>query len=212
VKRLPALVLALAAACSIDVSDRLAAATPADWSQVPRGIRRNLHFSVKDLPPYSMKDDSLVDVRRWPAEMAIDGTQYVLVLTAMKGDMLRYVRSISEIDSGWSYGSRYTAYTWDGKSRSRGPAYWWYPNGALSERALRERSGTRTWIFDREGRLRGYMGSNRGSGCVARSARDEFFDTSGLLIAFRGDGRWFWVGQEIDGDEFSRRLSEFYRW
>ncbi len=169
--------LALGAGPSSSVAD-----PASDWSRVPQEIREQLHLSIKQIPPYPENDRRLMNVRSWPKARVFDGKEYVLEYEAWQwqsdvGPSL--VRSLSEVDSGWMYGAHYVRYSQSQRHGSRrGPYYVWYPDSTLYQRAFfTTPSSWHSWYYDRQGNLRVYEVSVKGSGCAPGMSSTESFGT-----------------------------------
>src|SRR5439155_6467080 len=144
-----------------------------------------------------------------------DGKEYVLEYSAWKpgSDVgAANFRSLSEIDSGWIYGARYVRYAQGKRRLFRGPYYEWYPDSALYQRSFFTASSSwRSWYYDPQGNLRTYDVSIRGSGCAPGRLSTELFSTGGTLVGceFPRLKKYYWMGGEIQSDEYFRRLKIF---
>ncbi len=197
----------------------LASCEAADWSRLPPGIRSLIHVGAKDVPPYPEANDSLMQVRWWPATRVFDGVPYVQEFSASSSDMVKTdLRSFSEIDSGWDYGSHYVTYSKNGKRRSgRGPSYYWRSDSTLAERDYVGTGWAKTWCYTREGDLYqfSFREGNYGDSLIATGT--EYFEGDGSLVGFYvaspklpGNSRnAYWGGTERGWDEWKRL---FYEW
>ena len=189
---------------------------PSNWSRVPPEVRKQLHMSADQVPPYPEDDRRLMSVRWWPKTREFDGQEYVLEYSAWRSDVVRAsLRSLSEIDSGWVYGARYVR-SQGGKRRSfRGPYYEWYPDSTLYQRSFfTATSSWRSWYYDLRGNLRVYMVSLKGSGCEPGRSSTESFGTDGSLVMCElgRPRKYYRMGTELGREEYHRLLSKFWRW
>lgn len=192
------------------------ASQPSDWSRVPLEIRKQLHLNIHEVPPYPDDDNRLRHVKLWPKTRVVVGTTYVQEFSAWKSDMGRpSLRSLSEIDSGWKYGSQYVAYSRSGKRRSiRGPSYMWYPDSSVYERSFLTAYSSRSWYYDLQGNLRVYMVSVKGSGCQPGKSTTESFGTDGSLVGFESHTlkQYYWMGEKLEWQEYDRLRNKFWKW
>lgn len=190
---------------------------PGDWSRVPKEIRKQLHTSSDQVPLYPENDPRLMKVGLWPKSREFDGQDYDLEYSAWRSDAVRTgLRSLSDIDPGWVYGARYVRYSRNEKYGSkRGPYYEWYPDSTLYQRSFfTAASSWHSWYYDRQGNLRTYDVSIRGSGCDPGCLSTELFSTGGTLVGceFPRLKKYYWMGSEIQSDEYFRRLNIFNKW
>ena len=192
---------------------------PIGWSHLPEETRKQLHLHANQVPPYPEDDRGLMNVRLWPKTRVFDGKKYVQELSAWQwgSDVgARRVRSLSEIDSGWIYGAHYVRYSQSDKYGSRrGPYYEWYPDSALYNRTFYTTSSSwYSWYFDRQGNLRAYDVSVKGSGCNPGWSGTELFATNGSLVGceFPRLKKYYWMGVEVESDAYIRRLKIFNKW
>jgi hypothetical protein len=195
------------------------ASPQSDWSRLPLEVRRELHLSTNQVPPYPESDPRLLNARSWPKARVFDGKEYALEYVAWQwgSDVgTSIVHSISEIDSGWIYGARYVRYSRSEKYGSRrGPYFEWYPDSSLYNRTYYTApSSWRSWYYDRQGNLRAYDVALKGSGCNPGWSCTELFATDGSLVGcqFPRLKKYYWMGGEIQSDEYIRRLKIFNKW
>ncbi len=163
-----------------------------------------MHMTVKSLPPFPVDPDSFLDIHRWPRRIRFEGRDLDLEYFQSRYDVAEMsTRSLSEIDSGWSYGAHYDRKLRDGKrERLVGPYYEWYPDGSILGRSYVTSSSHQSRYYDREGNLRVFDFGIRGSGCSPAKSSHELFDAEGFLVGcsmFRIK-KYYWRGSEVDAN------------
>lgn len=183
-----------------------------DWSRIPTEYRGWIHTSANALPQYPENNDSLMNVRWWPATRVFDGVTYVQEFSSSESDRVKLnLLSLSEIDSGWNYNSHYVTYSKDGKrSGGRGPSYYWRSDSTLAERIYVTPGWNRTWSYDRSGALYQYI-FMEGDSSGPRIGK-EWFAKDGSLVACLVGGQHYWRGERKEGEQFRRLLAELYHW
>ena len=210
---LTVLLLALGAGPSSSKGD-----PPGDWSRVPQNIRKRLHLSINQIPPYPVDDRRLMNVRSWPKVRVLDGKEYYLEYEAWQGHSdiaVSRVRSLSEIPSGWKYGTYYVRYSKDGMRRAtRGPRFMWYPDSTVYEKSFHTPSSDQIWNYDLRGNLRVYVETVHGSGCQPGNSRTESFETDGSLVGFElhRPRKYYWRGRELEWSEYDPLRNKLWKW
>jgi hypothetical protein len=216
--------LAVTVALSISIDPGLpltAAPQPSEhtadrWSNLPARIRRQIHLTTAELPPFPVRPDSLRDIRRWPATWTLEGRSYRLRISAMDWDAMYEVPDRTKIEPGHSYGASYRLDAAEPHSRRlAGPSYWWLPDGTLVEQGYRTSALTQIWAYDAKGVLQQYIrygsGHERWFSCgkAQPASIKEWFDETGQLLGFQAMGIRYWEGRERTDDEYSRLWQEW---
>ncbi len=173
----------------------------------------HIHTEVKWVPPYPEDSDSLRNVKFWPKARVFDGVTYVLEYLALAVDVFVHPRSLSEIDSAWSYGAHYATYSANGQRSKRGPSYWWRNDGSLSDRHYQTPTWEGTWSYDRKGRLYMYEIFDRGPNGDRHIRVQEYFAEDGPLVGcvIMPAEKWYWMAVETRREWYERKVREFYR-
>ena len=184
----------------------------ADWSRIPPEFQGWIHTSASGLPEYPESNDSLMNVRLWPATRVFDGVEYVQEFSLMHYDVVKLnLLSLAGADSGWDYNSHYVTYSKDGnRSGGRGPSYYWRSDSTLAERIYATPEWTRTWGYSERGWLRQYHFSEKVANGFVRG--DEWFAEDGSLVACLVGDQYYWRGERKQSEEYLRLLAEFYHW
>jgi hypothetical protein len=163
----------------------------ADWSKALAELRKQVHITTKQVPPYPEDAESLLDVRNWPPTRVVGGTPYTKRVT--------------------KYSEGYCAqYVWD-PSGTRwevsGPSYCWRSDSTLYQRSYSAHGRTETWYYSRRGGLCQYR-----SGDIRPVVYSELYAPGGTLVGLEvlpGTKR-FWKGVAVERGEYERRKAEFY--
>lgn len=159
-------------------------------------VRRRVHLRASQVPPFPHDDPALMDPKRWPRELRIQGRRCVLRVEAVvEGRSAMFPRTLESLDPKRPFTLYYAPH---GSSEQLGPVYFWGRAGQLVDRRWIEvRDGyriTHEYGYHSSGRLsRHAVGRDRvippASG--GRSVRDgdgiraerfsEFFDEKGRL-------------------------------
>jgi hypothetical protein len=183
-----------------------------EWKDLPVTLREKLHYGAVDVPAFPDEDSTLLNVHRWPKLRVFDGIPCRLEFNAMKQDMVRLnLKELDSIEPGWRYGAGYVCPGRHGQpDTNRGPAYYWYSDSTLYERAYHTENGVQDWVYYPGGDLRLAQfhitpGLNRGS---QLPGSNEFFDPNGSLVGAYDRSGVFWRGRPVEIREFFAKVRE----
>jgi hypothetical protein len=117
-------------------------------------VRKRIHLRAGDVPPFPNEDLRLRDAKNWPTTARWGGEVCSLRIVELDNDVVRPVRSLSEIHSRNGYCLSYQAVHPKERSPKIGPFYCWWPtpNGVwLTEQSnrLQDKRGTVTETYQR---------------------------------------------------------------
>jgi len=191
--------------------------------------RKRIHLRAKDVPPFPNEDPRLRDAENWPTAASIGGEVCSLRVQEMDYDVVKTVRSLSEVHPKNGYCLYYQAAPWTVRAPKRGPFYCWWPTPFgkwLTERSstVQDKHGTTTEIYQYypSGDLLIHERTYRSSHPVMffqrerREHLEESFDSSGCLVAW---GFWvdnkrvgsYYLGRQVGFEEFGERKVELIR-
>ncbi len=197
-------------------------------TDLPKEVRARASLTASQVPPFPHDDPRLMNPRNWPATMNIAGVTCSLTIEAFEYDASRIVRSLDDVKPKERIGLSYSAVSGSGpgarRGPSRGPSYWWTPDGNLVERAWTYGSVLRgdhcIYQYYSSGDLFAYEDGRHAEVLWLWSSHERFeeiFARNGTLIACQfASSSWsgperihsYWLGRGIDLDGYSARMRE----